>query len=301
VATPSGPADRALLDLLCLLAVCAGTAELDLDVRRAALATGHGRSTMARALHRLAADGWIAACRREGPASRWRLLPVAAAHPGATAPAQGGTQGTPPPGFHGWSALLEQRLALGRSEVFVPGRFGGLGHHAARVVQVLREHPGPLTVAQVCRRTGYAVRTVTRWTAALWELTLLRAAPPASGKRSGDPVRYRAVGGRALAAAARVLGTAGLVRERARRYRAESRVWQWWQAEVAFLRRRRRRPPARGLEAARATWPPRRYPRRGDSRPDHAAALARCFPRPARRPGSGTGKSRGVEFPTIVG
>lgn len=57
--TEAGPADRAALDLFCLLALRSGSTVLNLDARRAALATGYGRSTMHRAFGRSAATaGW---------------------------------------------------------------------------------------------------------------------------------------------------------------------------------------------------------------------------------------------------
>ncbi|MGO4417212.1 hypothetical protein AB4Z54_00145 [Streptomyces sp. MCAF7] len=97
-ATEAGPADRAALDLLCLLALRAGRADLALDVRRAALATGHGRSTMHRALLRLALDSWISQRSADtGAAGTHELLDVTdAAHPGFTPHAGDGTQGRVP-------------------------------------------------------------------------------------------------------------------------------------------------------------------------------------------------------------
>ncbi|WP_236054127.1 hypothetical protein [Streptomyces musisoli] len=96
-ATESGPADRAALDLFCLLALRSGSTVLSLDVRRAALATGHGRSTMHRAFGRLTLDSWLGRATDDGPAGTYELLPVTASHPAFASVARGGTQGTPPP------------------------------------------------------------------------------------------------------------------------------------------------------------------------------------------------------------
>lgn len=178
-ATQAGPADRAALDLRCLYALRSGTTVLDLDVRRAALATGHGRSTMHRAQGRLAADGWLEPRATDGPAGTHKLLPVTAAHPGFPVVAQGGTQGTPPPRGETRSLLisrLQERLAAGQADLFSYGRAtathaGGLGHHAGRVYQQLTEHAErPLSLSEVAERTGYAPRTAAKHLVALRNL-----------------------------------------------------------------------------------------------------------------------------------
>ncbi|MFJ8957352.1 hypothetical protein ACIRO1_45405 [Streptomyces sp. NPDC102381] len=180
--TEAGPADRAALDLLCLLALRAGRSELDLDVRRAALATGHGRSTMHRALQRLALDGWI---RRRGAdtgsAAGHDLLDVTdAAHPHVDSETGGGTQGNPPPQGKTRDALIEAlqvRLSAGQAEVFAHGRLGGLGHHTARTYQVLAVHAHrPLTVAELSAATGYSARATARHLARMRDLLVVRLA-----------------------------------------------------------------------------------------------------------------------------
>ncbi|MFF3062176.1 hypothetical protein [Streptomyces sp. NPDC057909] len=170
-ATESGPADRAALDLRCLLALRSGTTVLDLDVRRAALATGHGRSTMHRAQGRLSLDSWLAPRSSDGPAGTHELLPITASHPAFTLVARGGTQGTPPPVGERRTSLisrLQGRLAAGQHDVFAYGRAtgthsGGLGHHAGRIYQQLNElAERPLNLTELCQYTGYRPRTVAR-------------------------------------------------------------------------------------------------------------------------------------------
>lgn len=185
-ATAAGPADRARLDLDCLLALRAGTTVLDLDVRRAALATGHGRSTMHRAGHRLALDGWHAARDSHGPAGTYELLPVTPDHPGFPPAAQGGTQGSPPPGGDLRPLLisrLEARLAAGSADVFSHGRSalgyaGGLGHHTGRTYQLLAENAAqrPLSLAEITAVTGYQPRTVARHLGRLRDLLVVSRA-----------------------------------------------------------------------------------------------------------------------------
>lgn len=184
-ATDSGPADRAALDLCCLLALRAGTTVLSLDVRRAALATGHGRSTMHRALARLSLDGWLAKRDADGAAGTYELLPITTGHPAFSPHAKGGTQGTPPPSGEARTLLIERlqaRLAAGQADLFAYGRPGlgfsaGLGHHAARVYQQLLESPGrPLTTVELCQRTGYGPRTIARHMKKLQDLLVARRA-----------------------------------------------------------------------------------------------------------------------------
>lgn len=178
-ATESGPADRAVLDLFCLLALRSGSTVLSLDVRRAALATGHGRSTMHRAIGRLMLDGWLGRATDNGPAGTYELLPVTASHSAFDSVARGGTQGNPPPQGDSRTTLisrLQARLAAGQADVFSYGRAtaphaAGLGHHAGRVYQQLAEHADrSLSLAEVCQRTGYRPRTAARHLARMRDL-----------------------------------------------------------------------------------------------------------------------------------
>ncbi|MGD6757272.1 hypothetical protein [Streptomyces sp. BH105] len=184
-ATQAGPADRAALDLRCLYALQAGTTTLDLDIRRAALGTGHGRSTMHRAQTRLTLDRWLADRATDGPAGTHELLPVTPGHPGFGSAAQGGTQGTPPPVGEVRSLLisrLKERLAAGQADLFSYGRAtathqGGLGHHAGRVYQQLNEHAErPLSLTEVAARTGYTSRTAAKHLTAMQNVLVVSRA-----------------------------------------------------------------------------------------------------------------------------
>ncbi|WP_431776315.1 hypothetical protein [Streptomyces cucumeris] len=280
-AIKSGPSDRAALDLRCLYALRSGTTVLDLDVRRAALAAGHGRSTMHRAQNRLAADGWLAPRATDGPAGTHELLPFTPAHPGFTLAAQGGTQGTPPPVGEIRGLLisrLQERLAAGQADVFAYGRAtdthaGGLGHHAGRVYQQLVEHAErPLSLSEVCERTGYAPRTAAKHLVAMRTLMVVtravmavhhecptcQAAPgdrcrtaggtvlrrrgadqhtarqTLTATRSGTP-HYRPRPG-SLVAAAKALGSFGVTASRARHYAVETELYRWWRQEEEWMR-----------------------------------------------------------------
>ncbi|MFJ8301334.1 hypothetical protein ACIQ9R_36285 [Streptomyces sp. NPDC094447] len=190
----SGPADRAMLDLLCMYALKAGTLTLDLDIRRAALATGHGRSTMARATSRLALDGFIAARASAGNAGTWEVLPLLDEHPLASAAfdfplnAWGGTQGPRQWIERTRTNLLEklqQRLEHIRADLFSYGRLGhgrsrrpgGIGHHTGRLYAALAEHrTAPLTVADLAAATGYETRCVRRKLVRMQELMVVARA-----------------------------------------------------------------------------------------------------------------------------
>ncbi|MFD8025446.1 hypothetical protein ACFV6G_34170 [Streptomyces lavendulae] len=178
-ATESGPADRAALDLFCLLALRSGSTVLSLDVRRAALATGYGRSTMHRAFGRLRLDSWLGNAEENGPAGTYELLPVTASHPAFPLSAGGGTQGNlPPQGVDRPTLIsrLEKQIAAGQADLFSYGRAtelhaGGLGHHAGRIYQQLALHADrALSLTELCQRTGYGPRTVAKHLARMRDL-----------------------------------------------------------------------------------------------------------------------------------
>ncbi|MFC7650406.1 hypothetical protein ACFQX6_66260 [Streptosporangium lutulentum] len=77
----AGPSDRKALEYLLVLTLDAVSAEIELDCRRLALATGIGTGTAGRALGRLALDGWLQMTEKGTGqrASRYRVLPQAPA------------------------------------------------------------------------------------------------------------------------------------------------------------------------------------------------------------------------------
>lgn len=277
-AIESGPADRALLDLYCLLALRSGCMVLHLDVRRAALATGFGRSTVHRANGRLSLDCWLAVRGGDGPAGTHEVLAVTEEHPAVRSDwsARGGAQGTPPPVEERREALVEglaARLAAGRADVFAHGRAvgscgGGLGHHAGRIYQQLREGTGgSLSVAELSEVTGYRSRTVTRHLERMNDLMVVgravmvvhhecRTCGVMPGQscvtgtvrrhhvarrklaraRSGGGGGYCRIREGALVQGAQVLGSYGRLAARARQYAVEVELWRWWQEEVAWMR-----------------------------------------------------------------
>ena len=73
-----GPADRRILDVLCLITLQALSAAVEADTRRLALLAGVGRETARTALLRLSDDGWIAHVRAaDGPhGAHWTIDPA---------------------------------------------------------------------------------------------------------------------------------------------------------------------------------------------------------------------------------
>lgn len=259
----AGPADRAAFDVLCVQALESGETVLSLDVRRAAVATGHGRSTMGRALaDRLTPDGWLA--RREdetGPAAVYELLPITPDHPASQAVAQGGTQDIPPPPATraGLLSLLNTRLAAGAHDLFAYGRrsplggsSGGLGHHAARTYQQLLQHADrALSVTELVQLTGYTARTVTRHLRRFRELLVANRA--VTWVHHECPACQAAPGERCRTAAGATFRRCGVDQHTARRTLADSRAaTPYWRLRPGALDQAARIVGSWGVTASRA-------------------------------------------------
>ncbi|WP_376935041.1 hypothetical protein [Arthrobacter liuii] len=266
-----GPADRRVLDVLCLLALQAVSATVEADTRRLALLAGIGRETARTALLRLSEDGWIAQARpADGPhGAHWTIDPQNAIHRDAdharsqavTRPAGAG------PAWRGM--LLDElttRTAASSHDAFTPAH--GLGLHAGNTYARLTQ---PATTAELARATaqhpdaaratlhrlarhGLVLRTPTGW------------APAPADTRD---------------AAADRLGVAGTLDARAARYTIERVLWGWWSTEQTWMsaqgsKPRRRRPtlaqPALTLGRPWDMFP--KYPRAMNHRADHRAAQA---------------------------
>lgn len=271
----AGPADqRTLLGVLGVaLAACAEDGEVDIDIRRLALATGLGKSTVARALQRLRRDGrLVQVAEAEGTqATRWRLV-----HPDQwedVIPGEvGGTQGEPapllntPPSTHldtrdDLLHRVQAYLEVVSHEVFAeysPTHPRGLGRHVARTYAVLVEqgfHLYTVNISVLSRLTGDTPARTARHLRLLAEQGLI------------DPHTGLTTDMTALDKAATRLGTAGVHAARERRYDAERAAHAAWHAELARLRA--------PVALRPRTRPAERYARTPSGRPDHAAQLAR--------------------------
>ena len=164
-------------------------------------------------------------------------------------------------------ASLERELIDGRHDLFTRS---GLGHLAGKVYALLAQHPA-LTIDVAARLLGVSTRHTATIFSRLRKYRLILK-HVGGWARARQDVRDRA---------ARIVGVAGLLLDRARRYRAEREVWAWWQAELATMtttpRNRPRRPHVSSRPLFRdanasgeRVWP--RYPRSSDYRGDHRSA-----------------------------
>jgi len=269
-AGPGGPADRRVLDALCVLSLQAVSAVVEADIRRLGLVCGIGRETARTALLRLARDGWVTRhAPADGPrAASWILngaLSTAIDVPGRS-------QADPrPPGAgtaerNRWLTLLRTRLGAAAHDVFTPA--GGLGHATGQLYATLTSLPA--SSSQLAHQLGYSpADTGIR-------LGLLRAVRLARRTSKGWSV-VRA--DRRDAAAAR-LGVAGRLADRARRYALEREAFAWWTDELTWMHAAHRtaasRRPGLGqlvvLDPADTVPARPAHPRRGDGRADFAAA-----------------------------
>ncbi len=270
-AGPGGPADRRVLDALCVLSLHAVSPVVEADIRRLGLVCGIGRETARTALLRLSRDGWVTRhSPADGPrAASWILNEALS----TVTDVPGRSQADPrPPGAGSaertrWLTLLRTRLGAVAHDIFTPA--GGLGHATGQLYATLTTQPASTT------QLAYQLGTSPEDTGI--RLGLLRAARLARRTCKGWSV-VRA--DRRDAAAAR-LGVAGRLADRARRYALEREAFAWWTDELTWMHAPRRtaarRRPGLGqlvvLDPADTppAWPA--HPRRGDGRADFAAAL----------------------------
>lgn len=265
-----GPADRRVLDVLCVLALQSLRSTVEADIRRVALLAGIGRETVRTALLRLTADGWItlaqAATGVHG--AHWSIATDTAIHRDE---APDRSQADPRAAGAGAAdrltllASLTARIADAAHDLFTRGP--GLGHHAGNTYA--RTTSEPQTLAELAALTGATPAATFRTLARLTEAGVL--------KRMSSGWRRYASDRRRAAAARR--GVNGRLTERAARYSIERELWAWWQAEDEWMRAPRRpdikHRPGRGQlsllpdDGTHAYGP---HPRRADGRLDWRAA-----------------------------
>jgi DNA-binding transcriptional ArsR family regulator len=278
----AGPADRLVLDAICVLVLDHGRAQVGASVRRVAELAGIGTATASRALGRLSqpdSDGytWLiqitAASGRD--AAVWQLAEPSdcnAASIRMRALCAGGTQGNPPPKVS--PAALRALLEHNRSDVWTP-RGGGLGHHAARTHAAILQ--GVLGVEELSRRTGYTVRIVRAHLNRLQKAGLVDLS-------NGDMRTTN----HSLAYVAADLGVDSVGLARRLRHQTEREAYAWWNDELQWRREKGKRRFPRSHRTFGAASTPideksqayevrrRRYgrfPVRTGGRGDFAAAL----------------------------
>ena len=264
-----GPADRRILDVLCVLALQSLQGVVEADTRRLAQLAGCGRETARVALYRLAADGWITRTDEAHGChgARWALgtfhssyeLARSQADPRAALPRHTGAAERTAQLAH-----LLDKTAAAAHDAFTPGP--GLGLHAGNVYAATTTDS---TTHDVARTTG------TSEARAQQDLTRLAAAGLIRSTKKGWRRRGRA----ALDRAATQRGVDGRLDERKRRYAVERELWAWYQAEEAWMRAPQRpaasRRPQRGQlslipQAGTHAYGP--HPRRSDGTLDWRAA-----------------------------
>jgi len=272
-AGPGGPADRRVLDALCVLSLHAVSTVVEADIRRLGLLCGIGRETARTALLRLARDGWVTRhAPADGPRGASWILNGALS---TVADVPSRSQAAPrPPGAgsaerHRWLNLLRTKLAAAAHDVFTPA--GGLGHVTGQLYAILTGQPA--STGQLAQQLAHQLGTTTEDTGI--RLGALRAARLARRTSKGWSV-VRA--DRRDAAAGR-LGVAGRLADRARRYALEREAFAWWNDELTWMHAPRRtaasrRPGLGQLVVLDPDTPPAwpAHPRRGDGRADFAAA-----------------------------
>lgn len=271
-ATRGGPADRRVLDALCLLALKSLSHTVEADIRRLALMTGMGRETARTALHRLAAHGWISQARdADGPnAAHWTLASPGGFHSDADTSRSQADPRPPGAGAAKRSAAiteLEQRLQAAADDLFTLAP--GYGLHAGNVFARLLSTPLP--VDSIADSLGLTVEHVLPTLHALVSGGLVHHSSAGWSSRS-DEVRREV---------ARQLGVLGRLHTRALRYELERELWAWWQAEQTWMQaprrtdsRRRPRPGQLILVPVEETNLFGAHPRRADGKADYRRARA---------------------------
>jgi hypothetical protein len=267
----AGISQRTILTALAYLTLQTGKRVVAASIRDLALMCGLGRTTAADALIALAAAGFAhrVSSAEGGNAAEWTLGREFSTGTG-TLRSQPLINPRPPSELFPHRAFLigqlEDQLTDQRHDLFTRQ---GLGHLAGRVYALLAVTPS-LTVQTAAKLLG----VTSRWAATV--LSRLRhhrlvILHKAGWARSKQDLR---------AQAAKILGVAGVLVDRANRYRAERDVWAWWQAEVTTMRtapqHRPRRPHVSSRTLFESTkpgervWP--RYPRDDARRGDHKSA-----------------------------
>ncbi len=270
--TEAALSQRTILTALAYLTLQTGKRIVAASIRDLALMSGLGRTTAADALTALSAAGFIhRVTTSDGAnAAEWRLTPNFSTAPN-TVRSQPLHNPRPPTELFTVRAdlvtTLEERLTDQRHDLFTRA---GLGHLAGKVYATLRQFPS-LTIDTAARILGVSPRHTATILSRLRHHRLIVKHPDGWARAKRDLRDH----------AARALGVAGVLVDRAERYGTERDVWSWWQAEVATMTTAPRRRPRRlhvssrtlefaGERPGERSWP--RYPRAADGRGDHRQA-----------------------------
>jgi hypothetical protein len=266
-----GPADRRVLDVLCIFALQAVRADVEADIRRLGLLAGIGRETARTALLRLNADGWITrSTPGDGPhGAHWTIGPQFLIH-NDVIPDRSQAETRPEGAGSAERLLLIEHLA-GRCASAGHDLFtrAGLGLHAGNVYARMTNEPQDIVAVE--RLTGTGVWNTARTLNRLTSIGVLER------ERGG----WRRTMTDQRDSAAKREGVGGVLKERGERYGIEREAWAWWRAEAEWMRAPRRRAgnrrPGRGQGQLFAvpgdgTSVYGTHPRGGDGRADYREA-----------------------------
>lgn len=270
---------RAVLDALCLYIAQSAQLVIEADIRRLSADTGYGRTTVhtaLRALTRPLVDddpetAWIVRVGEpEAPhGQRYRLSQKFSPDPEDRNRTQ--VLARPAPHRHllsrtYWLTHLTHELKPLTHDTFAAPR--SLGRTAGLVFKHLALD-ATSTIADLTHRTGLDAARVRATLHRLRHHRLARRG--AAGWSRGDDT--------ALDRTAETLDVAGYLEERRTRYGAERGRWEWWTAELTWMRKpnkkRRGRRAATGVALFAQNDRPdyARYPRGPDGRGNHREAL----------------------------
>lgn len=261
-------AQRAVLDALCLYMLQSAKSTVEADVRRLALDTGYGRTSVHSALRALATDGrWIVPVGvAEGAhGQRYQLASRFSTEEEGLDRTQAFTRRTEPSPTGPQQALITQlgnKLALLSHDVFCSPR--SLGRISGLIFRELPEE-GSATVGEVTATVGADAEVIRHRLERLHQVGLAERVD--TGWRRLSPT--------ARDFAARALGVSGYLKERARRYARERIIWGWWLKELEWMNTRGK--PRRGNKQSFALFQDPRggmpaWPRAPDARPGKSRA-----------------------------
>ena len=219
-----GPADRRVLDALCILTLQAVSADVEADTRRLALMVGVGRETARTALWRLAEDGWILRSHEaDGPhGARWKIIPHEVIPRDADSARSQAAHRPPSTGTATRNALLLELTARAHAaahDLFTPR---GLGLHAGNLYA---RCTGTLTLPALAHLTGTSTSRAALLLERLADVGVIHPNGSLWEQRPGETRDTAAV----------ALDVAGQLHARAERYAIERELWAWWRAELAWM------------------------------------------------------------------
>lgn len=273
---PGTHSTRAVLDALCLYLLQAVSHVVEADIRRLSADTGYGRTTVATALHTLATpqgddpeSAWIVRIGDPTPphGQRYRLSQKFSTEVQGLNRTQVPARPTTPARSPWLTHLTNALRPLAHDTFAAP-------HSLGRTAGLIYTHLQPDTIQtldELQLATGLNGEQTRRHLYRLVEHGLA-VRVPSGWARSLNPHTADTV--------AVDLGVDGYLADRQHRYELERGRWAWWSAEVAWMRKRRKKRRGRRAPAGVVLFRQddrtdyARYPRGPNGRPLHHDAIA---------------------------